>query len=523
MVLLGCTLNFLNHPFHVDLMPVEMGTYDVIIGMDWLTKYQAIIDCAKKIVRIPFGSEILIFHGDGSRNKRGTRLNIISCTKAQKYVLQGCHAFHLPGPSGISHRYSNCAAPVARDTYRLAQSEMKELADPLQELQTKDLSRLVRLLGELRPFRQEGKIDVTVVHSFRELNKLTGEEPLSTTRELMTYFDQLHGSSVYSKIEPKVWLSQIDRFEKKDISKDAFRTRFGHYEFSSHAVCKQEHEEHLKIILELLKKEELYAKFSKCEFWLPKVQFLEAMRNRKVGTSYGWNICLNGRSCLLVMAILRTVIMHEVHISNKCLTGPKVKADIRDQSGLCTTRISSMEVGTISRMVFVTKFLEFGIGWVKHLQLGRVFSTINSHQASINAAPFEALYGRKLSFACLWGLSYADLKRKRWSLVGDNSDAQGCGDVAYKLELLRICRGTNRDQDSEVKRLKRRRIPLVRFRWDPNRGGLRHELPRHVLGADQLLVILCYRYQESGIGYWILSMTINGAGVSPAQLLYGSG
>ncbi|GJT53293.1 putative reverse transcriptase domain-containing protein [Tanacetum coccineum] len=90
-VLLGCTLNFLNHPFHVDLMPVEMGTYDVIIGMDWLTKYQAIIDCAKKIVRIPFGSEILIFHGDGSRNKRGTRLNIISCTKAQKYVLQGCH------------------------------------------------------------------------------------------------------------------------------------------------------------------------------------------------------------------------------------------------------------------------------------------------------------------------------------------------------------------------------------------------------------------------------------------------
>ncbi|GJX63867.1 hypothetical protein Tco_0296767 [Tanacetum coccineum] len=62
-------------------MPVEMGTYDVII------------DCAKKIVRIPFGSEILIFHGDGSRNKRGTRLNIISCTKAKKYLLQGCHVF----------------------------------------------------------------------------------------------------------------------------------------------------------------------------------------------------------------------------------------------------------------------------------------------------------------------------------------------------------------------------------------------------------------------------------------------
>ncbi|GJS04643.1 putative reverse transcriptase domain-containing protein [Tanacetum coccineum] len=86
-VLLGCTLNFLNHLFHVDLMPVEMGTYDVIIGMDWLTKYQAVIDCAKKIVRIPFGSKILIFHGDGSRNKRGS-INIILVHQDPKYCYK---------------------------------------------------------------------------------------------------------------------------------------------------------------------------------------------------------------------------------------------------------------------------------------------------------------------------------------------------------------------------------------------------------------------------------------------------
>ncbi|GJU09617.1 putative reverse transcriptase domain-containing protein [Tanacetum coccineum] len=95
-VLLGCTLNFLNHPFHVDLMPVEMGTYDIIIGMDWLTKYQAVIDCAKKIVRIPFGSEILIFHGDGSRNKRGTkhlRLNIISVPKPRSICYKDVYVF----------------------------------------------------------------------------------------------------------------------------------------------------------------------------------------------------------------------------------------------------------------------------------------------------------------------------------------------------------------------------------------------------------------------------------------------
>ncbi|GJU26554.1 putative reverse transcriptase domain-containing protein [Tanacetum coccineum] len=123
-------------------------------------------------------------------------------------------------------------------------------------------------------------------------------------------FDQLQGSSVYSKIDLRSGYHQL-RVREEDISKTAFRTRYGHYEFQvmpfgltnapavfmdlMNRVCKlyldkfiivfiddiliysknkQEHEEHLKLILELLTKEELYAKFSKCEFWIPKVQFL---------------------------------------------------------------------------------------------------------------------------------------------------------------------------------------------------------------------------------------------------------
>ncbi|GJT49450.1 putative reverse transcriptase domain-containing protein [Tanacetum coccineum] len=123
-------------------------------------------------------------------------------------------------------------------------------------------------------------------------------------------FDQLQGSSVYSKIDLRSGYHQL-RVREEDIPKTAFRTRYGHYEFQvmpfgltnapavfmdlMNRVCKpyldkfvivfiddiliysknkQEHEEHLKLILELLKKEELYAKFSKCEFWIPKVQFL---------------------------------------------------------------------------------------------------------------------------------------------------------------------------------------------------------------------------------------------------------
>ncbi|GJW11504.1 putative reverse transcriptase domain-containing protein [Tanacetum coccineum] len=144
---------------------------------------------------------------------------------------------------------------------------------------------------------------------YRELNKLTVKNryPLPRIDDL---FDQLQGSSVYSKIDLRSGYHQL-RVREEDIPKTAFRTRYGHYEFQvmpfgltnapavfmdlMNRVCKpyldkfvivfiddiliysknkKEHKEHLKQILELLKKEELYAKFSKCEFWIPKVQFL---------------------------------------------------------------------------------------------------------------------------------------------------------------------------------------------------------------------------------------------------------
>ncbi|GJX10181.1 putative reverse transcriptase domain-containing protein [Tanacetum coccineum] len=76
-----------------DLMLVELGSFDVIIGMDWLAKNQAVNVCAEKIVRIPWGNETLIVRGDGSDWGNKTRLNIILCTKTQKYMLKGCHVF----------------------------------------------------------------------------------------------------------------------------------------------------------------------------------------------------------------------------------------------------------------------------------------------------------------------------------------------------------------------------------------------------------------------------------------------
>ncbi|GKE39873.1 putative reverse transcriptase domain-containing protein, partial [Tanacetum coccineum] len=184
-IIRGYTLNFLDHPFNINLMAVELGSFDVIIGMDWLSKYHAVIDCAKKIVRIPWGTKTLIVHGDESNQGNGTRLNIISYTKTHKYLLKGHNVFlahvtmketedksgekrvenvpivqdfpdvfpeylsGLPPTQKVEFQIDlmPSAAPVARAPYRLAPSEMKELSEQLQELSNKDP---VPHLGELR-------------------------------------------------------------------------------------------------------------------------------------------------------------------------------------------------------------------------------------------------------------------------------------------------------------------------------------------------------------------------------------
>ncbi|GKF66475.1 putative reverse transcriptase domain-containing protein, partial [Tanacetum coccineum] len=205
-------LNFLDHPFNINLMPVELGSFDVIIGMDWLSKYHALIDCAEKIVRIPWGNKTLIVHGDRSNQGNGTRLNIISCTKTHKYLLKGHNVFlshvttketedksgekrledvpivrdfpvvfpedlsGLPPTRQVEFQINLMpgAAPVARAPYRLSPSEMKELSEQLQELSDK---------GFIRPSsspwgapalfvkKKDGSFRMCI--DYRELNKLT--------------------------------------------------------------------------------------------------------------------------------------------------------------------------------------------------------------------------------------------------------------------------------------------------------------------------------------------------------------
>ncbi|GKE52384.1 reverse transcriptase domain-containing protein, partial [Tanacetum coccineum] len=88
-VLRGCMLGLLDHPFNIDLMPIELGSFDVIIGMDWLANHHAVIVCDEKIVRIPYGDEVLIVQGDRDDKGEKSKLSIISCTKTQRYIKRG--------------------------------------------------------------------------------------------------------------------------------------------------------------------------------------------------------------------------------------------------------------------------------------------------------------------------------------------------------------------------------------------------------------------------------------------------
>ncbi|GJZ29842.1 putative reverse transcriptase domain-containing protein [Tanacetum coccineum] len=92
-VLRGCTLGLLGHPFHIDLMPIDLGSFDIIIGIDWLAKNHAVIVCDEKIVHIPYKNKILIVQRDKGDKEKKSTLSIISCEKAQKYIEKGCQLF----------------------------------------------------------------------------------------------------------------------------------------------------------------------------------------------------------------------------------------------------------------------------------------------------------------------------------------------------------------------------------------------------------------------------------------------
>nr|GEU48612.1 putative reverse transcriptase domain, ribonuclease H-like domain protein [Tanacetum cinerariifolium] len=231
VILRGCTLGLLGDPFDIDLMPVKLGSFNVIIGMDWLAKYHAVIVCDEKIVCIPYGYEVLIIRGDDCDGESNSKLNIISYTKTQKYIQKG-YLHGLPPARQVEFQIDLVlgAAPVARAPYCLAPAEMQELSTQLQELFEKGFIRPSSSpWGALVLFVKKKDGSFRMCIDCRELNKLTVKNryPLSRIDDL---FDQLQGSRVYSKIDLRYGYHQL-RVREEDIPKMAFRTRYGHCKF----------------------------------------------------------------------------------------------------------------------------------------------------------------------------------------------------------------------------------------------------------------------------------------------------
>ncbi|GJV65794.1 putative reverse transcriptase domain-containing protein [Tanacetum coccineum] len=217
-ILRGCTLNLQNHLFDIDLLSIELGSFDVIVGMDWMAEHRAEVVCYKKYIRVLYKNDMLIIQGERSGIKSESRLEVISSIRTQKFakITPTCqvevHIELIPG-----------ATPVARAPYRLAPAEMKELGEQLKELSDKGFMRLSSSpwgAPILFVKKKDGSFRMCI--DYRELNKLTVKNryPLPRIDDL---FDQFQGSNIYSKIDLRLGYHQL-RVKEEDIPKTAFRT-----------------------------------------------------------------------------------------------------------------------------------------------------------------------------------------------------------------------------------------------------------------------------------------------------------
>nr|GEV39841.1 hypothetical protein [Tanacetum cinerariifolium] len=238
-VIKGCKLEIEGRVFDINLIPFGSWSFDMIIGMDWLSNHKADIICHKKVFRIPLPDD-KVFRVIRERQKEKIRHLRSAKTKEQKQE----------------------EIVVVKDYFEVFPDDLLGLP----------LIREIEFQIELVP----GAIPVV-------------KSPYQLAPSKM---EELSGSQYFSKIDLRSGYHQL-RMHADDIPKTTFRTRYGHFEFTvmpfgltnapaifMDLMNQVEHEMHLGLILELFKEEKLYSKFFKCEFWLREVQFLRHVINR---------------------------------------------------------------------------------------------------------------------------------------------------------------------------------------------------------------------------------------------------
>ncbi|WVZ90945.1 LOW QUALITY PROTEIN: hypothetical protein U9M48_037195 [Paspalum notatum var. saurae] len=292
--------------FLSNLIVLESKGLDIILGMDWLSKYNGVIDCAKKRCKGP-GGKIVEYQAVPS-NAPEAHLNQINAVAEIKVVNEfpdkSCQVCHQIVRLNFVIELIPGTAPIYKRPYRMDANQLAELKEQIQELLDK---------GYIRPSTSPWGAPVIFVPKkdgtqrmcidYRALNDVTvkNKYPLPRIDDL---FDQLKGASVFSKIDLRSGYHQL-KIRASDIPKTAFVSRYGLYEFTVmsfgltnapayfilhgifdkfvvvliddilvFSINEEEHEKHLRMVLQKLRKNQLYAKLSKCEFWLLEVSFL---------------------------------------------------------------------------------------------------------------------------------------------------------------------------------------------------------------------------------------------------------
>ena len=337
MICRGCELEISGILLTVDLRVMDMSEFDVILGMDWLTAYRVVIDCERRrITAYTQDGTCVVFQGDKhvvfpqtvyESRCQGQLAGWLASLTLEDEVRPD---FDLPQvvceyedffpdelPGLPPHRDVDFCidlhpgtSPISMTPHRMAPVELQELKVQIQELLDKGFIRpSTSPWGAPVLFAKKKDKTLRLCIDYRQLNRVTikNRYPLPRIDDL---FDQLRGARVYSKIDLRTGYHQL-RVRDTDIPKTAFRTRYGHYEFTVmpfgltnapaafmdlmhrifqpyldqfvvvfvddiliYSQSEWEHEYHLRIVLQLLRDHQLYAKFSKCEFWLTEVRFL---------------------------------------------------------------------------------------------------------------------------------------------------------------------------------------------------------------------------------------------------------
>src|SRR5512142_529001 len=303
-------------PFPSSLILLESKDLDVILGMDWLCRHRGVIDCANRNVTLTNSNWENVSFLVSSPKSHGVILNQITLEEIP-IVREYPDVFpeDLPGmppKRDIEFRIDLVPGtnPIHKRPYRMAANELAEVKKQVDDLLQK---------GYIRPSTSPWGAPVIFVEKkdhtqrmcvdYRALNEVTikNKYPLPRIDDL---FDQLKGATVFSKIDLRSGYHQL-RIREEDIPKTAFTTRYGLFECTVmsfgltnapaffmnlmnkvfmeyldkfvvvfiddiliYSRTKEEHEEHLRLALEKLREHQLYAKFSKCEFWLSEVKFL---------------------------------------------------------------------------------------------------------------------------------------------------------------------------------------------------------------------------------------------------------